>query len=145
MSQSILSISLSFCLFCISPVVFWWGVYLPRKRSGQKFDLKFTRRERRRLIVSLILTVVSVMIFASSTIISFEGRPIFWACYMLGVLILLLGTIMLAFFDSLENIRHLILSLSTTRREMRKQFTLLDAELKKQILKNNSNNGSSRH
>jgi len=102
---------------------------------------KYTRREKRRLAVSLMLVLVSVLIFASVTLISFQDRPTFWGYYMLSLFILLLGIIFLAFLDSVESLRYFFINLGATRKQVNEQIDLLEKELQKIHISQGSNNG----
>ncbi|MFC1848903.1 hypothetical protein ACFL27_01730 [candidate division CSSED10-310 bacterium] len=138
------SIVTSIFLFAVALVLGWWGVLLPRQRRGEQLKGKFSRRELRRVAISVMLILVSVMIFASVTLISFHNRPGFWTFYMFTVFTILLGVIILAIFDSLESLRTFLINLHYTRHQIREQKKNLEGEVKKLKQSLGSNNGKGR-
>lgn len=139
------TIVLAVALFIFSIIVLRIGVIVPRTRSGKRLQFPLSLREKRRIVISVVLMLVSVLLFASVTLVSFESRPAFWAFYMLTILVLLLGIIILAVFDTLETMRDTLLTMNATRRDVRQQIQDLERELHRVTLVNGSRNGKGLH
>jgi len=138
------TIFLSAILLFFAMGILWWSVILPR-RNNYENDHKFSRIELRRITVSVMLIIISIMIFLSVTFISFTDRPVFWAYYMLAIFILLFGTILLAVIDSIEGMRAFLLRLGKTRKDIKRDISILEDELQKHVNNLGSNNGDGAH
>lgn len=144
MSNITIIILTTIFLIFFSVAIFYWGVIIPRKKEGLPGFRNYSRRDFRRLVVSILLLLVAILIIASVTVISFENRPLFWALYMGGVLLILCLIIILAIVDFFTTVKTSLLQFSKGKMTNTQSLEALREEIKLITLKKSSRNGSTR-